>query len=125
MAKRTAKTKAKTSETNRLWPFYSLVAVFARRFGLLLLGGLVVYSAILVASQTHQYRMATSEYNRLQDEQSALDLNWQKLRLEQSALAEHSRIEKLAEKKLQMKHLDKKSEVLIEASASDKARVEP
>lgn len=90
--------KAKSSETNRLWPFYSLVALFVRRFGLLLLGGLVVYSAILVAAQTHQYRLATSEYKKLEDEQNLLDLNWQKLRLEQSALAEHSRIEAIAEK---------------------------
>ncbi|WP_251358014.1 cell division protein FtsL [Kangiella sp. TOML190] len=107
--------KAKSSETNRLWPFYSLVALFVRRFGLLLLGGLVVYSAILVAAQTHQYRLATSEYKKLEDEQNLLDLNWQKLRLEQSALAEHSRIEAIAEKKLKMKHLDKKSEVIVES----------
>ena len=71
-------------QTNRLWPFYSVVAVFVRRFGILALGGLVVYSAIVIASQTHQYRLATSEYKKLEDEQNAMDLNWQKLRLEQS-----------------------------------------
>ncbi len=102
------------SETNRLWPFYSLVAAFSRRFGLIFIGALVVYSAILVANQTHQFRIATSKLNKLQDEQTALDLNWQKLRLEQSALAEHSRIEKIAIEKLKMKHLDKNSEVIIE-----------
>lgn len=112
--------KKKAPETNRLWPFYSLVAAFIRRFGLIFLGALVVYSAILVANQTHQYRVATSELNKLQDEQRALDLNWQKLRLEQSALAEHSRIEKIATDKLKMKHLDKKSEVIIDLNGSKK-----
>lgn len=106
-------------DTNRLWPFYSLIAAFSRRFGVIALGAIVVYSAILVASQTHQYRVATSELNKHQDEQSALDLNWQKLRLEQSALAEHSRIEKIATDQLQMKHLDKKSEVIIEVDESN------
>lgn len=109
-----AKDKKVAKETNRLWPFYSLVAAFGRRFGVIALGGLVVYSAILVTNQTHQYRVATSEFNKLQDEQRALDLNWQKLRLEQSALAEHSRIEKIATEKLNMKHLDKKTEVIIQ-----------
>lgn len=112
------KVSEKSKETNRLWPFYSLVAAFVRRFGILALGGLVVYSAIVVANQTHQYRVATSKLNKLQDEQTALDLNWQKLRLEQSALAEHSRIEKIAMEKLKMKHLDKKSEVIIDETAA-------
>ncbi len=109
---------AKSQETNRLWPFYSLVAAFSRRFGLIAVSGLVVYSAILVTKQTHQYRVATSELNKLQDEQTALDLNWQKLRLEQSALAEHSRIEKIATEKLKMKNLDKNSEVIITVDES-------
>ena len=105
--------KKKVKETNSLWPFYSLVAVFGRRFGVMLLGLIVVVSAIIVAYQTHQLRQATIAFKELQDEQTALDLQWQKLRLEQSALADHSRVEKLAEDKLDMKHTDNDDEIIM------------
>ena len=110
----------KSSETNSLWPFYSLMATVLRRFGLIFLGALVVISAVMVAKQTHQYRQATIEYKQLQDEQTALDLQWQKLSLEQSALSEHSRIEALAEKRLNMKQLDQDSEIIISEPVESK-----
>lgn len=103
----------KAKETNSLWPFYSVVAVFARRFGVIALGAVVLVSAIIVANQTHQHRQATIKFKQLQDEQTALDLQWQKLRLEQSALADHSRIEKLAEDKLKMKHTQNDEEIIM------------
>ncbi|GAA4363175.1 cell division protein FtsL [Kangiella marina] len=103
----------KVRETNSLWPFYSLIAAFARRFGVIVLGVVVVISAITVAYQTHQLRQATIALKALQDEQTALDLQWQKLRLEQSALADHSRIERLAEEQLQMKHTDNDDEIIM------------
>lgn len=99
--------------TNRFWPFFSLVHTVVKRFGIIFIGVLVIVSAITVAHQKHQFRLKTSELTRLQDEQTSLDLQWQKLRLELSALAEHSRIEKLAKDKLKMKRLDKKEEVII------------
>lgn len=112
--------KEKVKETNSLWPFYSLIAVFGRRFGVMLLGVIVVVSAIIVAHQTHQLRQATMAFKKLQDEQTALDLQWQKLRLEQSALADHSRVEKLAQKKLQMKHTDTEDEIIMKPSLRGK-----
>ena len=112
--------KEKVKETNSLWPFYSLVAVFVRRFGVMLLGIVVVISAITVAYQTHQLRQATIALQRLQDEQTALDLEWQKLRLEQSALSEHSRVEQLATDKLQMKHTDNSDEIIMKPALRDK-----
>lgn len=105
-----------SSDTNSLWPFYSLMATMTRRFGLIFLGLLIVVSAVVVAAQTHQYRQAVIEYKSLQDEQTALDLEWQKLSLEQSALSEPSRVESLAEKKLTMKQLNKQDEVIISQS---------
>jgi len=105
--------KKKVRETNSLWPFYSVVAVFARRFGVIALGAVVLVSAIIVANQTHQHRQATIKFKQLQDEQIALDLQWQKLRLEQSALADHSRIEQLAEDKLKMKHTQNDEEIIM------------
>lgn len=99
--------------TNRFWPFFSLVHIVVKRFGIIFIGVLVIISAITVAHQKHLFRLKTSELTNLQDEQTALDLQWQKLRLELSALAEHSRIEKRAKDKLNMKHLDKKEEVII------------
>lgn len=105
--------RKKARETNSLWPFYSLVAVFGRRLGVMLLGLVVVVSAIIVAYQTHQLRQATIAFKALQDEQTALDLQWQKLRLEQSALADHSRVEQLAKEKLEMKHTDNDDEIIM------------
>ena len=115
-ASKNSSVKKKVKETNSLWPFYSLIAVFGRRFGVMLLGVFVVISAITVAHQTHQLRQATIEFKKLQDEQTALDLQWQKLRLEQSALADHSRVEKLAQEKLQMKHTDTEDEIIMKPS---------
>lgn len=112
--------KKKARETNSLWPFYSLAAVLVRRFGVLLLGAVVVISAIVVAYQTHQHRQATIAFKQLQDEQTALDLQWQKLRLEQSALSEHSRIEQLAEDKLQMKHTENGDEIIMKPALRSK-----
>ncbi|WP_223669458.1 cell division protein FtsL [Kangiella shandongensis] len=112
--------KKKARETNSLWPFYSLAAVLVRRFGVLLLGVVVVVSAIIVAYQTHQNRQATIAFKQLQDEQTALDLQWQKLRLEQSALSEHSRVEQLAEDKLQMKHTESDDEIIMKPALRSK-----
>lgn len=111
-----AKIKEKVRETNSLWPFYSLMATVLRRFGLIFLGVLVVISGVVIAHQTHQMRQTTIALKQLEDEQIALDLQWQKLSLEQSALSEHSRVETLAEKRLQMKQLDSRDEVLITPS---------
>ncbi|MBD3652723.1 cell division protein FtsL [Kangiella sp.] len=115
-----AKVKEKIKETNSLWPFYSLMATVLRRFGVIFLGVLVVVSGVVIAHQTHQMRQATIALKQLEDEQTALDLQWQKLSLEQSALSEHSRVESLAEKRLQMKQLDSRDEVLITPSVRGK-----
>lgn len=115
-----AKVKEKIKETNSLWPFYSLMATVLRRFGVIFLGVLVVVSGVVIAHQTHQMRQATIALKQLEDEQTALDLQWQKLSLEQSALSEHTRVESLAEKRLQMKQLDSRDEVLITPSVRGK-----
>ncbi len=111
-----AKKKEKVRETNSLWPFYSLMATVLRRFGVIFVGILVVVSGIVVAHQTHKMRQTTIALKQLEDEQTALELQWQKLSLEQSSLAEHSRVESLAEKRLKMKQLDSRNEVLITPS---------
>ncbi|MCW8855906.1 MAG: cell division protein FtsL [Kangiella sp.] len=111
-----AKIKEKIRETNSLWPFYSLMATVLRRFGMIFLGLLVVISGVVIAHQTHQMRQATIALKQLEDEQTALELQWQKLSLEQSSLSEHSRVEALAEQRLQMKQLDSRNEVLITPS---------
>lgn len=115
-----AKLKEKVKETNSLWPFYSLMATVLRRFGVIFLGAMVVVSGVVIAHQTHQMRQATIALKQLEDEQTALDLQWQKLSLEQSALSEHSRVESLAEKRLHMKQLDSRNEVLITPSVRGK-----
>lgn len=112
--------KKKVKETNSLWPFYSLVAASARRFGVIILGLMVVVSGIIVAYQTHQFRQATIAYQQLQDKQTELDIQWQKLRLEQSALSEPSRIEELAEEKLLMQHTVNDDEIIMKPALRDR-----
>jgi cell division protein FtsL len=51
---------------------------------------------------------------QLRHEQYQLEMEWEALRLEQGALAEHNRIESLAKKKLAMKTVSANDEVVVE-----------
>ena len=74
---------------------------------------LVVISAFSVIYYTHVNRQTTSELELLFTQRDELDIEWRNLLLEQNSLAEHSAIESKAEKLLNMKRPDAKSEVII------------
>ncbi|MBL4899065.1 MAG: cell division protein FtsL [Colwellia sp.] len=74
---------------------------------------LVVISAFSVIYYTHVNRQTTSELELLFTQRDELDIEWRNLLLEQNSLAEHSAIESKAEKLLNMKRPDVKSEVII------------
>ncbi len=76
---------------------------------------IVVWSnAIAVAYITHEVRSQTALLEQLKHEQYQLEMEWEALRLEQGALAEHNRIESLAKKKLTMKSVAANDEVVVE-----------
>jgi cell division protein FtsL len=76
---------------------------------------LVVWAnAVAVAYVTHQVRTNTAYLEQLKHEQYQLEMEWEALRLEQGALAEHNRIENLAKKKLAMKNVAANDEIVVE-----------
>ncbi|MCO7223999.1 cell division protein FtsL [Pleionea sp. CnH1-48] len=82
---------------------------------LILLALLAWVNAILVALFTHQSRTETALLEQLKHEQYQLEMEWEALRLEQGALAEHHRIAELAKEKLAMRAVARKDEKVIEA----------
>ncbi len=82
--------------------------------GAFMLFALVLAHAGYVAFLSEQIRNETSELEDLRHEQYELEMEWESLRLEQGALAEHNRIENIAQSKLQMTKVNNKNEVIIE-----------
>ncbi|WP_026957936.1 MULTISPECIES: cell division protein FtsL [Aliagarivorans] len=77
---------------------------------LLLLAALV--SALAVVWTTHQTRLLVEQRERLMLERDELNVEWRHLLIEQNALAEHSRIESMARKRLDM-HRPKLEEQVV------------
>ncbi|MBE8943288.1 cell division protein FtsL, partial [Escherichia coli] len=46
-------------------------------------------------------------------ERDALDIEWRNLILEENALGDHSRVERIATEKLQMQHVDPSQENIV------------
>lgn len=93
-------------------PLVLVKFLFSRKW-LLLLGAVVWGNAIAVAYYTHQVRTRTAELEQLEFDQYQLEMEWETLRLEQGTLAEHSRIEDYARRKLKMKSVAASDEVLM------------
>ncbi len=71
------------------------------RMGVVLV--LVIGSAIAVIDAKHRSRKLFSQLQALKKQQDALDVEWGRLQLEQSAWARHERIERIARTQLEMK----------------------
>lgn len=67
------------------------------------LGLAVVASAIAVVEVKHQSRSLFVNLEAAYNERDRLNTEWSRLRLEQGALATHSRVERLARESLQMR----------------------
>lgn len=74
----------------------------SQRLWVLLLGSLVVISALGVVYVKHQKRKSFVELQSLQSERDHLDVEWGRLQLEQSTWAAHGRLEGMARKDLGM-----------------------
>lgn len=82
-----------------LLPLLLLFCIFATAMG-------IVFS-------THETRLAITEKDRALVEREKLDSEWRNLILEENALAEHSRVNKMAVDELEMKRPDGDKEVVI------------
>ncbi len=80
---------------------------------LMLLSSLVIACALLVVYFSHQTRELTNEWDRQLQERDSLDIEWRNLLLEEQAQTEHSRIIRIATKKLHMKRPLPKEEILV------------
>lgn len=82
------------------------------RFPLLLLL-LIFASAMGVVFMTHHTREAISNKDIAQATRERLDNEWRNLLLEETALAEHSRVQSIAKSELDMQRPDSEKEVIV------------
>lgn len=79
---------------------------------LLLLVAIFV-SAMAIVFNTHKTRTAITEKDITHVEREKLDSEWRNLILEENALAEHSRVQKMAQQELEMKRPNADQEVVV------------
>lgn len=73
----------------------------------------VLVSAVLVVTTAHKTRLLTAQREQLLLERDALDIEWRNLILEENALGDHSRVERIATEKLHMTHVDPAQENIV------------
>ncbi len=69
--------------------------------------------AMGVVFNTHQTRQSITEKDQSYEERERLDNEWRNLILEENALAEHSRVQQIANEELEMQRPDTDKEVVI------------
>ena len=74
---------------------------------------LIFSSAMGVVFTTHHTRQAVTEKDQALVERERLDNEWRNLLLEETALAEHSRVQAVAKQDLEMKRPESDKEVII------------
>lgn len=74
---------------------------------------LIFASAMGVVFTTHHTRQAVTEKDQALVERERLDNEWRNLLLEETALAEHSRVQAVAKQELEMKRPESDKEVII------------
>lgn len=84
-----------------------------RGFWLLILIALVLASAFGLIYSTHMTRQLTANSEKLLQERDALTTEWRNLRLEMSSLIDHSRVEAIAQERLDMTKVESQAEVVI------------
>ena len=89
------------------------VDTFIKHWFLTLLILIVVISSMQKARTSHDARRATAELQKLKDEYQNLQLGWQSLNLEMTALSESDRLAQIAEKKLKMIKVKTSNEKII------------
>ncbi len=87
--------------------------LFRGQLSTLILTVCILASAFTLIVASHEQRQLFAELEKSQKQRDELDVEWRRLRLEQRVMAEYSRLENLAHKKLGMKNLDLKSERIV------------
>lgn len=82
------------------------------KLGLCLFIALIV-TAVSVVATAHHTRLLTSQREQMVLERDALDIEWRNLILEENALGDHSRVERIATEKLQLQHVDPSQENIV------------
>ncbi|MFC3120964.1 cell division protein FtsL [Agaribacter flavus] len=90
-----------------------ITADLSRHTFLLVLYLAVVGSALAVVLSTHKNRDLLITHEELIQSKDELDIEWRHLVIEQNALTEHNRIERLVADKLNMRRPEKADEVLV------------
>ncbi len=73
----------------------------------------VLVTAVMVVITTHKTRLLTAQREQMVLERDSLDIEWRNLILEENALGDHSRVERLAIEKLHMQHVDPSQENIV------------
>lgn len=74
---------------------------------------LVVTTALSIIYVAHVNRVLTIERDQLSQARDQLDIEWRHLLIEQNALTEHSRVERIAMEQLNMVRPQPQQEVLV------------
>ncbi len=74
---------------------------------------LILISATFVVTTVYRTRLLTSECEQLLLESHTLDIEWRNLILEENALSDHGRVERIATEIFQMQHVDLLQENII------------
>ena len=73
----------------------------------------VIVSAIFVVITAHKTRLLTAEREHLVLERNSLDIEWRNLILEENALGDRSRVERLSVERLSMQHVVLANEKIV------------
>lgn len=73
----------------------------------------VLVTSIMVVITTQKTRLLTAQREQMVLEKDSLDIEWRNLILEENALGDHSRVERLAVEKLHMQHVDPSQERIV------------
>ena len=79
----------------------------------------VVGSAIMLVNAKHQSRQLFVRLERLKEARDRLQVDWGRLKLEQSTWATHGRVEALARERLAMVDPDAEEIVLVSSEETD------
>ncbi|WP_417682270.1 cell division protein FtsL [Pseudidiomarina aquimaris] len=79
----------------------------------LLLFVCIIATAFAVIYVAHANRLLTIERDDLLSQRDQIDIEWRHLQIEQTALTEHSRVERIASQRLGMVRPEGEQEVLV------------
>jgi cell division protein FtsL len=79
----------------------------------LLLFTCIIATAFTVIYVAHANRLLTIERDELLSQRDQIDIEWRHLQIEQTALTEHSRVERIASQRLGMVRPEGEQEVLV------------